>query len=171
MNFLDIILGILLIVGLYKGVKNGLLVELASLVALIAGIYAAIHFSYIIGNYLTEKWQWDQSTIHISSSILTFIVVVLIINLVGKLLTKVANAVMLGSLNSIAGGLFGALKVAVIIGGLLLFLDKANQNLQIVKEETIESSTLYTPIKTIGELVFAFVLEETQTEDTTTETL
>ncbi|AIM59997.1 MULTISPECIES: CvpA family protein [Cellulophaga] len=171
MNFLDIILGILLIWGLYKGIKNGLLIEVASLVALVAGIYAAIHFSYIIGNYLTEKWQWDQSTIHIASSILTFIVVVLIINLVGKLLTKVAKAVMLGTLNRIAGGLFGALKVAVIIGALLLFLDQANNKLQIVKQETIKSSALYTPIKTIGELVFAFVMEETQTQEHPTETL
>ncbi|SFW55759.1 CvpA family protein [Cellulophaga fucicola] len=171
MNFLDIILGILLIWGLYKGIKNGLLIELASLVALIAGIYAAIHFSYIIGNYLTEKWQWDQSTINISSSILTFIVVVLIINLVGKLLTKVAKAVMLGTLNRLAGAIFGTLKVAIIIGALLIFLDKANNNLEIVKQETIESSALYNPVKRIGELVFAYVMEETNTETNTTDTL
>lgn len=172
MNFLDIILGILLIWGgLYKGIKNGLLIELASLVALIAGIYAAIHFSYIIGNYLTEKWQWDQSTINISSSILTFIVVVLIINLVGKLLTKVAKAVMLGTLNRLAGAIFGTLKVAIIIGALLIFLDKANNNLEIVKQETIESSALYNPVKKIGELVFAYVMEETNTETNTTDTL
>ena len=55
MGFLDIILAMLLIYGLYKGLKNGFFVEIASLVALIAGLFGAIHFSYIVGDYLSEK--------------------------------------------------------------------------------------------------------------------
>ena len=160
MNFLDIILGLFLAWGLYKGIKNGLLLELASLAALVVGIYAAIHFSYIVGNYLVEKWQWNEGTINIVASILTFIIVVLIINLIGKLLTKVASAAMLGGLNKIAGAVFGALKMAIIIGALLIFLDKANNSLNIVKQETIESSILYKPVKQIGEIVFSFVMQE-----------
>ncbi len=160
MNFLDIILGVFLGLGIYKGIKNGLLLELASLVALIMGIYAAIHFSHILGNYITEQWQWNESTVNIAAFILTFIIVVLIINLVGKLLTKVAKAVMLGTLNRLAGAVFGALKVAIIIGALLLFLDKANNSLHIVKEETINESVLYKPIKEIGEFVFSLVMKD-----------
>ena len=55
MNFIDIVLGVLLLYGLYKGVKNGLFVELASLAALIAGIYGAIHFSYLTADYLAQN--------------------------------------------------------------------------------------------------------------------
>ena len=44
---LDVFLGLPLIYGLYKGLKNGLIIELASIVALIAGIYGVMHFSYI----------------------------------------------------------------------------------------------------------------------------
>ena len=50
MGILDIVLGLLLIYGLYKGLKNGLFVEIASIIALIAGLYGAIHFSYIAGD-------------------------------------------------------------------------------------------------------------------------
>ena len=52
MSFIDIVLGLLLIYGLFKGIKNGLLVEIASIIALIGGLYGAIHFSYITGDYL-----------------------------------------------------------------------------------------------------------------------
>jgi len=45
MNVLDIILGALLLFGLVRGFMKGLFVEVASLVALIAGVYGAIHFS------------------------------------------------------------------------------------------------------------------------------
>ena len=55
MNFLDIVLGILLALGLYKGVKNGLFVELASLIAIVAGVYGAIHFSYIASDFISQN--------------------------------------------------------------------------------------------------------------------
>ena len=55
MGFLDIILAMLLVYGLYKGLRNGFFVEIASLVALIAGLFGAIHFSYIVGEYIASK--------------------------------------------------------------------------------------------------------------------
>lgn len=165
MNFLDIIIGLFLAWGLYKGIKNGLLLELASLAALVIGIYAAIHFSYIVGDYIMEKWEWNESTINIIACILTFIIVVLIVNLIGKLLTKVAKAAMLGGLNKIAGAVFGALKMAIIIGALLVFLHKANNAMNIVKQETISGSVLYNPIKQIGEIVFGFVMKKDNEAD------
>ncbi|MCB0383139.1 MAG: CvpA family protein, partial [Psychroserpens sp.] len=45
MAIIDIILGALLLFGLIRGFLKGLFVEVASLVALIAGVYGAIHFS------------------------------------------------------------------------------------------------------------------------------
>ena len=72
MSFLDIIIGILLVWGLYKGLKNGLFVELASLIALIAGIYGAIHFSYITGDYLAEQFDWSDQYLKIAAFLITF---------------------------------------------------------------------------------------------------
>ena len=45
MNYIDIILGLLLIFSAIGGFKNGLIAEIASLAALILGIWGAIHFS------------------------------------------------------------------------------------------------------------------------------
>ena len=160
MTILDIILGLLLVFGLWKGLKNGLLIELASIIALIAGIYGAIHFSYIAGDYLTQQMNWEERYINITAFILTFILIVVAVHFAGKLLTKVANIVLLGLLNKIAGGLFGALKVAVILGALLVFFDRANNNLGLVSEEAKNESTLYHPIKEIGALVFDSILRD-----------
>ena len=52
MNIFDIIIAALLLFGFVRGVMKGLFVEVASLVALIAGVYGAIHFSYFIGDFL-----------------------------------------------------------------------------------------------------------------------
>ncbi|MCD8518789.1 MAG: CvpA family protein, partial [Flavobacterium sp.] len=50
MSFIDIVFAVLLGFAVYKGLKNGLFVEVASLVALVAGIYLAIKFSNLIGS-------------------------------------------------------------------------------------------------------------------------
>ena len=160
MSFIDIVLGILLIWGLYKGLKNGLFVELASLVALIAGIYGSIHFSYIASDYLSENMDWNDRYIKIASFLITFIAIVLIVNLAGKFLTKIADFAMLGLLNKIAGAIFGALKVAVILGALLIFFEKATSSFNFVNEETQTDSILYKPIRDIGDFVFSTVLKE-----------
>ncbi|MEE9362340.1 MAG: CvpA family protein [Cellulophaga sp.] len=159
MAFLDIILGILLLWGLYKGIKNGLFVEIASLAALIAGIYGAIHFSYFVGNYLAENMHWNERYINLTAFIITFAIIVIAVTMAGKLLTKIANFAMLGLLNKVAGGLFGALKVAVILGAILIFFHKTLAKTGLVKEETLKESILYEPVKEIGAFVFSAVLK------------
>jgi len=160
MGFLDIVIGILLVWGLFKGLKNGLFVEIASLVALIAGIYGAIHFSYIIGDYLAENLNWSEQYLKIASFLITFFAIVLLMYFAGKFLTKIANFAMLGLLNKVAGGVFGALKVAIIVGALLVFFDRLNSSFNFIGEDTKEESIFYGPVKEIGALVFSLVLED-----------
>ncbi len=159
MNFLDIVLGLLLLWGLWKGLKNGLFVEIASIVALIAGIYGAIHFSYITGDYLSGKMDWDERYISITAFIITFILIVVLVHTAGKFLTKIADFAMLGLLNKISGALFGALKVAVILGALLIFFDRITENIGLVDEELKKESALYQPVKDLGAFVFDYVLQ------------
>ena len=165
MSFIDIVLGLLLLYGLFKGVQNGLLVELASILALIAGLYGAIHFSYIVGNYLATHWDWNERTMSLLSFIITFFIIVIAVVMAGKLLTKIAEFAMLGLLNKIAGGLFGALKVAIILGALLIFLESVNKNLRLINEDTKSESVLYEPLRNIGDLVFSTVIKSDNNKD------
>lgn len=160
MALLDIILGLLLLLGLWKGFNNGLLIELASIVALIAGIYGAIHFSYITGDYLTQQLNWEEHYVTIAAFIVTFVLIVVAVHFAGKLLTKVANIALLGLLNKIAGAIFGTLKVAVILGAILIFFNRLNTNLKFISEEAQNESVLFNPIKEIGALVFDTILRK-----------
>ncbi|MBT8283699.1 MAG: CvpA family protein [Muriicola sp.] len=159
MSFIDIVLGLLLLYGLFKGIKNGLVIEIASILALVAGLYGAIHFSYIVGNYLASQWDWNERTMSLASFIITFFVIVIAVITAGRLLTKIAEIAMLGLLNKIAGGLFGALKVAIILGAMLIFLESVNKSLKLVNEDTKAESVLYEPIRNLGELVFSAVIK------------
>ena len=59
MSFLDIILGGLLAYSFYKGIRNGLFVELASLISLLVGIYFAVKFSSFMKGILAGFLHWN----------------------------------------------------------------------------------------------------------------
>ena len=160
MIFLDIFIGLLLIVGLWNGLKNGLLIEISSILALIAGIFGAIHFSYIVGDYLSENMQWNESYINLASFIITLIVIMLAVKFAGKLLTKIADiTIILGLINKIAGAIFGLLRSAIILGAILAFFEKINARVGFIENEILQSSILYEPVKEIGEFFFSMVLK------------
>lgn len=165
MAFLDIILGLLLLWGLYGGLKNGLLIELASIAALIAGLYGAFHFSYIAADYLHQHWEWEERYVNLIAFLITFILIVIAVKLIGTLLTKFANLIMLGLLNKIAGGIFGALKVAVILSAFLIFFDRVNTSFEFLSEDTKRDSVLYTPLRDIGNFIFSKVFREVEKKD------
>lgn len=160
MGLLDILLGIPLVWGLWKGIKNGLFMEIASIVALVAGIYGAIHFSYITGDYLSEHLAWNETNMSIIAFIITFLIIIIIVHLAGKLLTKIADIAFLGLLNKIAGAIFGILKMAILLGAVFIFFDRMDNAFNLLDEKRKEESILYGPIKEIGALIFDYVLEK-----------
>jgi membrane protein required for colicin V production len=164
MHALDIIILILLGFGLVKGFFKGLFVELASLIGLVAGVYGAYYFSDYFANFLREHFNWNENYLQISAFAVTFLLILLSIIVAGKALTKLADFAALGLLNKFLGGLFGLLKMAVIIGVLIMLFALINSNLTVVKEKTLQTSIFYEPIKAIASNIFPDVLETIMSE-------
>lgn len=160
MAIIDIILGALLLFGLIRGVMKGLFVEVASLVALIAGVYGAIHFSNFAAEFLDSKLDWDEKYINIVAFAVTFIIIVLIIALAGKALTKLADFAALGLLNKLVGGIFGALKFGLILSILLIVFDNMNTAVPFADEKNLKNSILYEPVKGLAPLIFPSILKK-----------
>lgn len=154
MNTFDIIIAVLLLFGFIRGLFKGLFVEVASFVALIVGIYGAIHFSHYIRRLLTTQVSWDEKYLTLISFAITFIIIVLVISLAGKMLTKMANFASLGILNKLLGGIFGILKIGFLLSLILLMFAKLNNRLPFLSEEQQESAVLYKPIKNLAPTIF-----------------
>lgn len=159
MSFIDIIFAVLLCIALYKGIKNGLFVELASLVALIVGIFVAIKFSYLIKGILETKVSWEPKYIEITAFALTFLIVVVAIHLSAKLLTKIADFAYLGWLNKLAGAVFSCLKTILALSVVILVFEKINLNNMLVKQETLDKSIFYNPTKEISAFLYPKIEE------------
>ncbi|AMA48131.1 MULTISPECIES: CvpA family protein [Flavobacterium] len=153
MGFIDFIIGTLLVFGFYKGFKNGLFVELASLVAFFVGIFIAIKFSYFVSGILEENILWSSKTIQVLAFVITLVLVVLGIHLIAKLLSSIASFAFLGWANTLVGGLFATLKSALLIGVVLNLFQKVNVNDMIVSKETQENSLFFNPCMKTSEIL------------------
>ena len=173
MNIFDIIIAVILIYGFIRGIMKGLFVEIASLIALVAGVYGAIHFSFFVGDYLETKVSWEESYITLVSFAITFAIIVLAISLLGKILTKLADFAFLGWINKLLGGVFGALKIALIFSVIILIFDKFNSVITFVKPEDRAKSILYEPVRKLAPTLFPnlikYVEEEKEQEETAKE--
>jgi membrane protein required for colicin V production len=154
MSFFDIVLGGFLCYSFYKGIRNGLFVELASLLSLILGIYIAIKFSSVVKDFISVWLHWNPYTVQIFAFILTFIVVVVGIYMLGKFLTSIADFAFLGWINTLGGGFFRVLKTILIISVFLTVFEKINYHNYLAKKETLDKSIFFNPIQKVAGYIF-----------------
>ncbi len=157
MNYIDLILGLLLVLAAFGGFKNGLIVELASLAALVLGIWGAIEFSDVTSEFLVENLNLKSRHLNIISFIVTFVVIVILVHIVGGVVNKMVETVMLGFLNKLAGMIFGILKSALILSIILVIFDKIDSDVKILSERTKSESRLYEPIRNFAPSIFPFI--------------
>ena len=149
MSVIDIIVIGLVGFGAVRGFLKGLFVELASLIALVAGVYGAIHFSFYTSDILTNKLGLESEHLPLIAFTLTFIIVLFSIILAGKALTKIASFAALGLINKLLGALFGAVKFGAIACVLLIIFQFINTVIPMVNEEEINKSKIYQPAQEI----------------------
>jgi membrane protein required for colicin V production len=163
MNILDLLLSIFLLLGLVRGLFKGFFSELASLLALIGGIYAAIHFSGAAYAFFSAFIDWDEKYLIILSFAVTFFVVAVLISLAGSFLTKMVHMVALGIINRLAGGALGVLKMAFLASIFFMFFERFE--VFYIEEQTKEESVLYGPVRVLAPAILPTIIEEIKEGD------
>ncbi len=157
MNYIDIILGILLILSAVSGFRKGLIAEVASLAALILGIWGAIEFSDITSEFLVENFNWTWDHLNIASFFITFVVIVILVHIIGSTINKMAETVMLGFVNKFAGLVFGILRGALFLSIVLVVFDKIDEDVEILSKDAKANSRMYEPIRNFAPSLLPFI--------------
>lgn len=142
MNYLDIIIAIILFLFGWKGLRKGLIIEVITLLAFGVGIYGAMHFSDFTAAHLQEVMNIDPKYLNTIAFILTFVLLVIVVNIIGRIVTKAVQAMNMGFFNKFGGFLFGAAKGVLLCSALVLVLNNL-QMMGLVKEEVRKGSMLY----------------------------
>ena len=157
MNYIDIIILAFIAWAVYRGFKNGLFIEIASIAALVLGIWGSIRFSWFTQNKLVEYFDMQGEYLGLIAFIITFIVIVILIHFLAKALDKLMKAVALGFAVRILGVLFAVLKTTLIMSILFIVLNTIDQKAKFLPQDKITESKLYKPIADFAPLLFPII--------------
>lgn len=148
MNWLDITLLCLAGIGFIKGLFDGVVRQVVSLVALAAAIFfctkaAAWLREYIIG------WGFPDQGVTVLSYILGFLLIVGILLLAGEIMHRVIGATPLSILNHIGGGFLGLLIMVLFISLLFNLMEIMDSGSVLISAETKIESLFYYTVKQI----------------------
>lgn len=142
MNYLDIIIAIILLLFGVKGFRKGLIIEVVTLLAFAVGIYGAMHFSDFTAEHLKEFMEINPKYLNTTAFVLTFILLVILVNIIGRMVTKLIQAMNLGFFNKLGGAVFGMAKGVLLCSIMVMVLNNFLL-IGIVKPEVREQSKLY----------------------------
>ena len=167
MNWLDFILGGIILFGIIRGLMKGLVLEISSLVGVIIGVFIAKMF-YV--NLALKLEVWLDISLHYAKPlafVVIFFAMVLLAHFVAIVISKLVKAIALGWLNRLLGAVFGGLKFIIILSITITAFEIVNVKTKLISEETIEKSILYKPT----ENVLPFIMPYLKTEEAKSESL
>ena len=159
MNWIDATIVIILIISMVSGFINGLIKEVASLAALVLGIWGAIKFSTFTAEKLYDYFDMSGQYVGIIAFIITFGLIVVGIHFVGLIVNKIVDAAALSFLNRLLGILFGLLKSVLILSVMFVVLNTIDERVSFLPEERIEESIFYNKIADIAPAIFPVIGE------------
>ncbi len=157
MNYFDPLIIILIAWAAYRGFSRGLVVMIAAFFALIAGVWGAAKFSGLTGDWMAGTLNVSSPYMGLVSFTITFIVIVIAINIAAWLFSRFLDAIALGFINRLLGGLFSILTMALALSVFLVIIDAFDQRHDFMPEDQVEGSSFYEPVKNLAPTLFPFL--------------
>jgi membrane protein required for colicin V production len=147
--FIDLLFLAMMGLAVFKGLRNGLIVAIFSIVGWILGLIAAFKFSDVAAGYLQGTLNLSTRTLHIVSFILVFLLVMLLVNLGAKLVEKTVELALLGWVNRIGGIFFYVLLYTLIFSVIIYFAVRV----KLISNETLATSKVYPWVEPIADII------------------
>ena len=142
MNVFDIIVYIALAWAVFNGWRRGFLLQMLSLLAVVAALYFAAQY----GSELERILGLEVGVAGVAGFIIIFVGALVVISVGGYLLRAVFRFAGLGMVDTLLGILFSLAKVGLIVSVMFSWFASINKNYELVSKQTIEESRWFEPI-------------------------
>lgn len=154
MNWLDITLLCLAGLGFVKGLFDGVIKQVVSLIALAVGIYFCGEAAAWLKGFIVATGWFPQEGVTVLSYLAGFLLVVGVVLLVGEIVHRLVDVTPLSLLNHLMGGLFGLMMTSLFLSLLLNVLEYIDRGGVFVSREAKVESRLYYGIKEIVPTIY-----------------
>jgi membrane protein required for colicin V production len=134
-----------------------LIAELASIAALILGIWGAIHFSQITTEQLIRYFKLQTEYLDIISFAVTFVIIVILVHIVADVVSKMVEPGLLGVFNKMGGVIVGLLRSLLFLSIMLMIFDRIDNDMHFIPENAKKESRMYESIRNLAPSIFPFI--------------
>ena len=149
MNWLDIVLVCLAGIGFVKGLFDGVIKQVVSLIALLVGIFFCTKAALWLRGYILALGWFPEQGVTVLSYVAGFLLIVGVILLAGEILTRVVGATPLSVLNHLAGGVLGLCFMMAFISLLLNGMEMIDKGSVLIPRGAKVESRFYNSVKEI----------------------
>ena len=149
MNWLDITLLCLAGIGFVKGLFDGVIKQVVSLIALLVGIFFCTKAALWLRGYILALGWFPEQGVTVLSYVAGFLLIVGVILLAGEILTRVVGATPLSVLNHLAGGVLGLCFMMAFISLLLNGMEMKDKGSVLIPLGAKVESRFYNSVKEI----------------------
>jgi len=136
----DIVLVIVILFGAYQGYKDGFLMGVFTLLALVLGVFGAFKLMGSGMEFLQDEFNADKAVLPYLAFILIFVLIVVLVTWLGRRIRGSIDKTFLGRVDEIMGAGLGAVKTIFMASVLLWIADSLKY---APKAEWTEGSWLY----------------------------
>jgi membrane protein required for colicin V production len=129
LSTLDIVIILLVLFGAYRGYRDGFLMGVATLLALVLGILGAFKLTGEGMEFLQEHFNADKDFLPYISFFMIFLAIVALVTIMGRFLRHSIDKTFLGRIDESAGSLLGALKTLFMLSVVLWIVDSLKVDL------------------------------------------
>lgn len=122
---IDIALGAILFFTFIIGYKQGLIMSVFAVVSYLLGFFVAMHFSFVIANYIHNNFNIPEQWIPIIAFILLYTSVIFFIRFLGKFVEKLVNTMLPTLFNRLVGSALWMFIGFVLFSLIVQLLDRA----------------------------------------------
>lgn len=158
MNVFDIIVYLALAWAVFNGWRRGFLLQMMSLVAVIAALYFAAQY----GSELERILAINVGVEGVVGFIIIFVGALIITSIAGYVLRAVFRFAGLGVADILLGILFSVAKLGLIVSVLFSWFASVNKNYEWVSKQTVEESRWFKPISEVTDKLTPYFNELTE---------
>lgn len=143
MHWLDIVLSVLLIVATLKGLLDGFVKQVISIVVIVLAVYLSLQYGPVVGKIIMNT-NTEPMLLAGVGGLIVFIAILLIGGLTLKLLSKIFNATPLGIFNRLFGAILAFFSALLIISALATAWEAISQGMGWTFD--YEKTTIYSKL-------------------------
>lgn len=160
MNWFDLIIIILLVAAFIKGYSKGLIMQLVGLAAIIIAAIFGGKLAAIILPELNNLLDISPNFARVLSFIIAFSLIAFVILLIGGVIQRFIDVIMLGIINRLLGAVIGVGTIMVFLSIILNLILMLDTNESIINERIKEESFFFSRVEAVVPAIVPYLNED-----------